>query len=521
MAKVPSPPSGISPALGPTVFQNLQSSPDAFGAAQGRALQSAGTAAQQFGNQIFKEQLKKANDRLERRSKQRQIELLEFSRQQQVKWKSLQGEDAVEADENFRVEFRNKITEMADQLENKQEIDDFAILAPIIQTREFEKMDNHVIQQERVASEATDKALIDAQINSIGDDPLNPDFVFSQLDAIGDIVVSNLDKKGISDPAVIADQIVQQKGRAIALATKRLYTRNAELGQSYYDMLKNQPDLMTPQQRIDIEVGLNTAFRAERAELTAMQTLQKAQDKQLREDTADKFLQSILTTTDPNELSSIRQEIIVDEILRPFGVGSKDTLIKLMEADPEGESAVELDVFKRLYLPASDPRHLNRDDILILAPKLGAKATRRLLDDWKKSQTPLGKAEKAFLDQFESVITRSSLIGKDPVGDVNFGRFKLDVDRAIEAAEAEGIDPLTLFDNTHANFARIKNLWQNYKRTVPEITASKMGELQGVPQIETGGTGAVPIPDTKEDKELLIRDGESFQDYLIRRRGKR
>ena len=61
MAKVPSPTSGISPALGPTVFQNLQSSPDAFGAAQGRALQSVGTVAQQFGNQIFKEQLKKAN----------------------------------------------------------------------------------------------------------------------------------------------------------------------------------------------------------------------------------------------------------------------------------------------------------------------------------------------------------------------------------------------------------------------------------------------------------------------------
>ncbi len=100
---------------------------------------------------------------------------------------------------------------------------------------------------------------------------------------------------------------------------------------------------------------------------------------------------------------------------------------------------------------------------------------------------------------------------------MNFGRFKLDVDRAIEAAEAEGIDPLTLFDNTHANFARIKNLWQNYKRTVPEITASKMGELQGLPQIETGGTGDVPIPDTSEAKKLLRKDGESISDYLRRR----
>lgn len=509
------------PTLGPTVFQNFQATPDAFGAAQGRALRTAGAAGQQLSDEIFKVQLKKSQDRLERRSKQRQIELLEFSRQQQAKWKALQGENAVDADEGFRVEFQEKIAEMGGTLENQREIDDFAILGPMIQTREFKKMDDHVILQERVAEEQTNESLIEAQINSIGDDPLNTDFVFSQLDVIGDIVTESLDKKGISDPTVIADQVQQQTGRAIALATKRLYTNNAELGQKYYDLMKKRPDLITPQQRIDIEVGLNTAFRAERAELTALRTLLREKEKQEREDTSDGFLQEILTTTDPNALSTIRGRIINDEILRPFGIGSKDTLIKLMEASPDGESAVELAVFKRLYLPASDPRHMNKDDILAMSTTLGSKATRRLLIDFDKSQTPIGKAEKAFLDQFESVITRSSLIGKDPVGDVNFGKFKQDVDRAIEQAEKEGIDPLTMFDNTHANFNRIQNLWQSYKRTIPEITASKVGELQGLPDIDTGGTETAPVPDTAEAKKLLIQEGETFQDYLTRRRGQR
>ncbi|KKK67432.1 hypothetical protein LCGC14_2954110, partial [marine sediment metagenome] len=99
--------------------------------------------------------------------------------------------------------------------------------------------------------------------------------------------------------------------------------------------------------------------------------------------------------------------------------------------------------------------------------------------------TPLGRFKKSATKKGPPVEIPDSLRGRLPSDAVvvnDDGTLippieEDDTKTIAEAAEAEGMDPLTLFDNTHSNFARIKNLWQNYKRTIPEITASKMGEL--------------------------------------------
>ena len=509
MPKVPS----IAPTVGPTVFQNFQASPDAFGAAQGAAQANIGGQLQQFGGQLIDQASRQELQRLERRSKKRQVELLRFSVEQSRKWKTLRGENAVNADAQFREDFDNQIQSMAEGLENPREIEDFAFLSERIKQREFARMDDHVINQERVADAEVDRALIDAKVDSIGENPLDADFVNEQIQAIQDITELRFNKEGITDEEVIFSAQKAATGDAIALSAKRLYTNNAALGQQYYDVFRERDDLLTPQHRIDIESGLNTAFRAERAEGNAAITLQQRLDKAERERVADEFLQQIIGAESPEDLATIKQLVVADTTLRAFGVGGKSVLIKMIDAPQNGESSLELDVFNRIHLPPSDPRHMDKDDVLTMGPRLGTKATRRILDDLVQADTPLGKAKKAFLDQFKTLITRSSLIGKDPIGDVNFGRFKQDVDRAIEQAQSDGVDPVSMFDNTNKEFSRVSNLWREYKRTMQEITASKLGEIQG--QLDIGEP--LPPPDSAEAQKLLRREGETVGEYLKRR----
>ncbi len=530
MARVPqAQPAGalgfVSPTQGPAVFDSTRAS-EAFGASPSRL----GEAVSGIGDAVFEEGMRRELQRLDKRSKDREFQLLEFAasqrrgNQQKPGWRVLQGDDSTEADPQFRSEMQEYIEGVAGDLEG-QELEDWVSVSQTIQQREFDRMDDHVIRQEEVAAEATDDALINAKINTIADDPLNVEMVFGELNDVAFITRRRLNKQGITDLEVIEAAQRQSTGDAIALATKRLYINNAELGMRYYDAMKTNPELMTAQHRIDIETGLNTAFRAERAEFNAATALQAKLDKRQREQVADQYLQAILTAETPESLDTTKQLIIADTTLNAFGTGSKTSLINMIDADEDGDSTLENNVFNRIHLPVSDPLHMGKDDIIDMGPRLGTKATRRLLADQIKADTPEGKAKKDFIDQFSSVITRSSLVGKDPVGDVNLGRFVQDVTRAIEQAEADGVDPLTVFDNSSKEFARISNLWRPYKRSVQEITASMIGEFQGTNEIPTGAAGRVspsiqlppPPPETPEANELIRLEEETVGEYLKRR----
>lgn len=154
---------------------------------------------------------------------------------------------------------------------------------------------------------------------------------------------------------------------------------------------------------------------------------------------------------------------------------------KPIHTDPNTEH----DLFRRIHLPADDPRK-----IIDTAPiyeafikgRLTADTRRDLVRELTDARTPdgekLGVAKEDFLRSRKSSISRTLLDKLDPIGDAKFGDFRHMVGRKIEQYQKDGKNPHDLFDPTKSDFLGKPEILRDYQ-TTPEESIEHMSRKFG------------------------------------------
>ncbi len=273
MAKVPSPPNRIDPTLGPTVFQNLQSSPDAFGAAQGRALQSAGTAAQQFGGQLVEqERLKQIADN-KRAVKQASVDHKKRLIEIKNEFDQLKGEAAVDAEEDFRLRIVELREEISSSITNSVVLDDFLLESALDETNSLDNLNRSANREAEFAEQVATATVIEEENNLITANFFDDDQVALSIARIGVEARAEAIRVGLSEDDIeLAGQRAESnavKISVIAALAARQTSRaqqifNGEFGRSLQGqdlidverMVSSAADLEFAQEQADVVASL-------------------------------------------------------------------------------------------------------------------------------------------------------------------------------------------------------------------------------------------------------------------------
>lgn len=144
---------------------------------------------------------------------------------------------------------------------------------------------------------------------------------------------------------------------------------------------------------------------------------------------------------------------------------------KPVHTDPNTEH----DLFRRIHLPANDPRKIIDTGPIyteFIKGRLTAETRRDLVRELTDARTPdgekLGAAKEDFLRSRKSSITRTLLDKLDPVGDAKFGDFRHMIGRKIEQYQKDGKNPHDLFDPTKSDFLGKPEILRDYQTSPQE-----------------------------------------------------
>ena len=181
---------------------------------------------------------------------------------------------------------------------------------------------------------------------------------------------------------------------------------------------------------------------------------------------------------------------ILKSSLDPFGSGSKDQFIRMLEAENENggklktDPGVFLNLFTRVNLPDGDPNKLSVEGDLneYLGRGLSYEDLNKLRDEVTGSKTEKGRIEGELRKQLFEVAKghlskANPLMGiKDPEGDERMLMFTTFAYDQIKEAQKEGKPISDLLNPKNQNY--LGNFIGNYKRTPQEIIRSMSQELQ-------------------------------------------
>lgn len=287
MARVPTAdPIAITPQIGPTVFDPTRASPDAFGAAEGRAQQAIGQQLSQLGGQIIEQERQFQIQDNERELKDALNSLDQQSnliwsgdghtehghQSQNPGFRNLQGVSANEVHEQTRDSLLSIQGEISQGLSSDHLRRLFAASSAKPITRSLTLYADHNNDQRRVASEATSQARSDqARQNAIVH--FNDDEVIAEniLVAQDEAFKSNVNKLGqeaaiemgevaassVVKAAIVSALSAQQTGRAQELFTDLESTLQGNDLIKTRNMISSAIDLEFAQEQADVVVVLS------------------------------------------------------------------------------------------------------------------------------------------------------------------------------------------------------------------------------------------------------------------------
>ena len=484
----------VTPQQGPTVFQTDQVSDATFGGATGDALRRSGQRGVQQGAALLDQAL---NERIEHNKEVIRRALVELNKEDNLIWhgdgtpqnpglRNLTGQDAVIAGPQASQQLLEKQLSLLERMDSRQR--------DLFQAASGEQVNNrtgtydgytsdqrHQMNQDTAISKMNEH-IRDASLNYRDNKRMDGNFAAAAADAADASAMAG-------DSSATMTEKIQAARSAVAVAAIKGAISFGETAKAREDFeIFTAKSLLRGDDITAMGTAVLLAEKAERnQELSDFNLAQKMLVVQ-QEKTANRFFEQIFNPSrTPAQTTQLMGEIVNNTVLDAFGSNSKNSLINVLEAGPDGESPLELEVYLRANLPTNDPRHMSRDDVLN-TPKLGTKAMRRILDDITQAERPLGKAKLNFIKDHASFVTRSSLAGKDPRGDINLGLMKAEIDELIKQAEGAGVDPMELFDPQSKNYIGNDNngVHLKYKRNFQEILRDMIGDVQVSRTVEGG-----------------------------------
>ena len=297
MPKVPS----VAPTVGPTVFQNIQTSPAAFGVGTG----AAGQQLQQFGGALIDQATRDQEQDNIRENKLAQIELNKQLSAIEQEYKDLNGEDAVSRLEEFQIRMVETQDVIAGGLSNERVAEMFGLDSAGASLGVDNRMQNHQRTQRDVAESAASAAIV----NEAND---------RAIDTYEDLVEVSLAAEqariGASDKAIIdgfgqkaADSLGAEAAGKAVLGSIQSAVADGNLGQAttLFDEF-TEADILEGEDKIVARKTINSAIGTRRHKRTA-----EARD--------------IITAIDNGDVVRTSQEI--ENIVKDLRAGGTDSEI--------------------------------------------------------------------------------------------------------------------------------------------------------------------------------------------------
>jgi hypothetical protein len=206
--------------------------------------------------------------------------------------------------------------------------------------------------------------------------------------------------------------------------------------------------------------------------------------------------------------------------LEPFGSGSKEQFLKMIEQDSKDggkiktDPGVYADTFRRIHLPDGDKNKIADENYLntLLGKGLTLDNIKQLRSEVQGKGTEAGEYESTMKSQLfdyaKAKLTKSNpLMGiKDPDGEQNLSRFYQYFQDAYSAGKQKGKSARELLDPDSPDY--VGKIVPQFMKSPAEIMKAQMESLRGTkPQ-------TVPV-----NPERQRKPGESPGDYLKRMGG--
>jgi hypothetical protein len=255
---------------------------------------------------------------------------------------------------------------------------------------------------------------------------------------------------------------------------------------------------------------IRTEERAARAE----ENLIKQQEREARKERSEEQMNKLFVDLETGKTGGFRRRVLDNDDLDQR---QKEHMLRLAEAKAaknlKVDPGVYLSLFNRIHADESDPKKIRSDEDLW--PYLGRGLDDRKLQFLRKEvagyNTEAGRNEARLKSDFFKK-AQEALVKKDPVfglpdleGRDNYLRFVDQFNEAYQEGKAKGLRPSDMLNPDSKDF--LGKLITPYVKTSKQRMNSISQSMRPAPSVTPAPT---PVPKN---------DGESWSDYLKRRRG--
>lgn len=484
-------------------YQQVQASPDAFGAAIGRANIRSGEQGLQTGDRLAATALSLQQLRNETEAKDADIKFMgtlnDIQFNPKTGYQTLQGRNAVDAYPGVQQTVQDAYKTARGAISNPAAQNMFDAVAVRRLGYSLESMSSHAAQQNKVWMQQTNVGRIESEINT-GALYYNDDRRFKQsIGTIRDEAIQMAEMEGAS-PERTQQLITHYTSDAWEARISSVMAHDPDAARKMLDDNRDQIDAKH-QSSLDVAITTKQTLLARRQDADAARSerLAEHQETLISQKAEDRTIKQIFSTDPTVSVQSIAN----DPQMKPE---TKLRMINVFNQANKPEPPAQVShatlqgLFGRIHADDSDPTKMTSTAPLDEAYGNGTltKADydwgrKEFMDSRTEDGAKLGQRKTEFLSGMKSSITHSNPLLGQLLGpqDAQFYQFQFYVDHMVEQYRKDKKNPYDLFDPAKPDYLGKPEALAPYQTSLQEWLKNP-GSMLGLPT--TPVPPAAPAP---------------------------
>lgn len=489
MARVPVYQQQVEPRpIGLVPQSDAGASSAAFGGVQARQLADTGAALSNTGDQLAKVAIERQIQDNERAAKaldieySKQLRILQYGdgTAENPGYYSLRGDDAIQAAPGFHATVEALQKRLVSSNPNPRVQEMFGNVAAQRTNAVFTDVDNHVIQQRKVANDTVDTARLQEFVD---DASMNPSLIPRSIAGSQATIQEMARRNGITDPATIKSLIEQNNTAILRSAIKTALQRDLETGKNLYTQYQGMVD---GEVQGAIEQDILVAEHAAQAEEDRRFAIAE-RNRQLANDAATReYATEILG---PNGDAFDYASILNDPRLTTSGLTLLDSMYRrVTKADSPTElsAAHTQDLYEQIYFPDGHPHKMTTTtpiDQAFADGRIDREDHDWLIKQWDDYRTPegkrLGEETDKLVQGIKPQIDHSNpFMGQiDQSGAEQLNNYRKFVADRVTEARKNGEDPYELFNVGSPKYLGRPEVISRFQTSLEESLIKGIGGL--------------------------------------------
>jgi len=265
MARVPTASPTTAPQQGPTVFQDVRATPDAFGAQIGRAQESSGAQLSQFANDQIDREIAKQIQRNDTENKTLLNEFNQGLSAIEQEYKDLKGMDAVEKEQEFTIRIQELKEELRGTASNDKILEMFDLASSTYEVNSQERIQNRARIQGDEAQKNANAAYLENSLERAAEFSDNDEYLAVAISDAEVVARSEAERQGATEVEINeAGESARSEAWRRAIEAN-IAKRKTSLAQDMFNNASEQgflegPDIVDLQKMLNDQIDLDIAF---------------------------------------------------------------------------------------------------------------------------------------------------------------------------------------------------------------------------------------------------------------------